>query len=68
MILRRPTCAALLTAAVLATAASAQQASAPMVVSSDPELARIAESLLPGIAERSGLALLAWVWKPWQRF
>jgi hypothetical protein len=28
-----------------------------MVISSDPELARIAESLLPGLAERSGLAL-----------
>jgi len=45
--------------AVLATAVGAQQASVPMVVSSDPELARIAESLLPGLAERSGLSLRA---------
>jgi len=56
---RRPTCGALLLAAVLATAAQAQQGSEPMVLSSDPELAAMAEALLPDLAERSGLKLNA---------
>ncbi len=41
---------------VLAAAAEAQS-SRGMVVSSDPELAELAESLLPELAERSGLTL-----------
>jgi len=56
---RRPTGAALLLAATLATGVGAQQGTAPMVISSDPELAALAETLLPDLAERSGLPLRA---------
>jgi hypothetical protein len=59
MTLQRPLCAALLLATSLGVAAEAQQASGPMVISSDPELAELAESLLPDLAARSGLPLLA---------
>jgi hypothetical protein len=59
MNLGRSACAALVVASVTATAVEAQQGSEPMVISSDPELAALAESLLPGLAERAGLALRA---------
>ncbi|HUF76504.1 MAG TPA: hypothetical protein VMM35_09510 [Longimicrobiales bacterium] len=42
----------------VAAACGAQQGTERMVVSSDPELAELAADLLPGLAERSGLALL----------
>ena len=42
----------------VAAACGAQQGADPMVVSSDPELAELAADLLPGLAERSGLALV----------
>jgi hypothetical protein len=48
---------ALLGSAV-AAACGAQQGAEGMVVSSDPELAELAADLLPGLAERSGLALV----------
>ena len=40
-----------------AAACGAQQGGDPGVVSSDPELAKVAATLLPSLAERSGLAL-----------
>jgi len=55
----RPTSVALLLAGALVTATEAQQASGPMVISSDAQLAALAESLLPDLAERSGLELRA---------
>jgi len=55
----RPLCAALLLAAVFVGHASAQGGSEPMVISADPQLAAIAQSLLPQLAERSGLPLRA---------
>jgi len=48
---------ALLVAGALAAPACAQRQGEAMVVSSDAELAAIAESLLPQLAERSGLPL-----------
>lgn len=59
MIRRRAAGAMLLCAAALAPPAGAQQGSQAMVISSDPELAELAESLLPDLAERSGLPLRA---------
>jgi hypothetical protein len=41
----------------IAASACAQEAARRMVVSSDDELAELAAALLPGLAERSGLAL-----------
>jgi len=49
--------AALLLLGVLTTSVGAQQGAGRMVISSDPELAALAESLLPELAERSGLGL-----------
>ncbi|MGD2045660.1 MAG: hypothetical protein PVJ80_17315 [Gemmatimonadota bacterium] len=48
---------ALLLAGIVAASVGAQQRPERMVVSSDPELAEIAEALLPELADRSGLAL-----------
>ena len=59
MSLGRSACAALVVASMSAAAVAAQQGSEPMVISSDPELAALAESLLPDLAERAGLALRA---------
>jgi hypothetical protein len=50
---------ALLLIGVLPTRAWGQQEPERMVVSSDPELAELAESLLPELAERAGLSLRA---------
>jgi len=57
--LGRPTCAAILLASTLVAPLVAQQGSEAMVISSDPQLAALAESLLPELAERSGMPLRA---------
>ena len=59
MTIARPTSVALLLAGALVTASEAQQGSGQMVISSDEELAALAETLLPDLAERSGLVLRA---------
>ena len=59
MMLGRPTCAAVLLASSLVAPVVAQQGSEAMVISSDPQLAALAESLLPELAERSGMPLRA---------